>query len=121
MLLSFSLGIGMMPVTALAEDVTPAEEIVMEEAAEEIEETEETIEEEETETQTEETSEEATEETAEEKEKQIAIKVDDSTLLTTHFHEEISNGVLQLSVGSSTEGNEEELKEYKNKVIMSFL
>ena len=32
--------------------------------------------------------------------KQIAIKVDDSEILTTHFGEEISNGLLQLTLGS---------------------
>lgn len=47
-----------------------------------------------------------------EKVKEIAIKIDDSTLLTTHFDEEISNGVLQLSVGSSTSGTSEEMSEY---------
>lgn len=46
------------------------------------------------------TDEETGEETTTEKE--IAIKVDDSTLLTTHFDEEVSNGLLQLSVGSSS-------------------
>lgn len=34
--------------------------------------------------------------------KQIAINVDDSTLLTTYFDEEVSDGLLQLSVGSSS-------------------
>lgn len=46
------------------------------------------------------------------KTKEIAIKVDDSTLLTTYFDEEISNGILQLSVGSSTNSTQEELQEY---------
>ena len=46
------------------------------------------------------TNEETGEETTTKKE--IAIKVDDSTLLTTHFDEEVSNGLLQLSVGSSS-------------------
>lgn len=45
------------------------------------------------------TNEETGEETTTKKE--IAIKVDDSTLLKTHFSEEINNGILQLSVGSS--------------------
>lgn len=44
--------------------------------------------------------------------KEIAIKVDDSILLTTYFDEEISNGLLQLSVGSSSNSNQEELQEY---------
>lgn len=45
------------------------------------------------------TNEETGEETTTKKE--IAIKVDDSTILKTHFSEEINNGILQLSVGSS--------------------
>lgn len=57
-------------------------------------------------------TEETEEATTEEHTKEIAIKVDDSTLLTTHFDEEISNGILQLSVGSSTNSTNEELQEY---------
>lgn len=34
--------------------------------------------------------------------KEISIKIDDTALLSTHFDEEISNGLLQLSLGSST-------------------
>lgn len=49
--------------------------------------------------------------------KEIVIKVDDSTLLTTHFTEEISNGVLQLSVGSSSNSTSEELQEYYEQAI----
>lgn len=45
------------------------------------------------------------------KTKEIAIKIDDSTLLTTHFDTEITNGLLQLSVGSSNTSSTEELKE----------
>jgi len=64
-----------------------------------------------------ETEEVATEETENEKEaetvtKQIAIKIDGSTLLTTYFDTEISNGILQLSVGSSTNATNEEMQEY---------
>lgn len=44
--------------------------------------------------------------------KEIAIKIDDSTLLTTYFDEEVSNGLLQLSVGSSSSSTTEELQEY---------
>lgn len=44
--------------------------------------------------------------------KQIAIKVDNNTLLTTYFDEEVSNGLLQLSVGSSTNATSEELQDY---------
>lgn len=57
---------------------------------------------------------EAAEEVDEEQEettKEIAIKVDDSTLLTTHFDEEISNGLLQLSIGSSYNSSTESLQE----------
>lgn len=57
-------------------------------------------------------TEETEEATTEEHTKEIAIKVDDSTLLTTHFDEEISNGILQLSVGSSSNSTNEELQEY---------
>ncbi len=45
--------------------------------------------------------------------KEVAIKLDGSTLLTTYFDEEISNGVLQLSVGSSSSSTtQEDLQEY---------
>ena len=44
--------------------------------------------------------------------KEIAIKIDNSTLLTTYFDTEISNGVLQLSVGSSSNATTEEMQEY---------
>lgn len=43
--------------------------------------------------------------------KQITLKVDDGTLLSTHFDEEISNGLLQLSVGTSASSTPEELQE----------
>ena len=56
---------------------------------------------------------EETETTTQEKSaKEITIKIDDSELLSTHFDEEISNGILQLSVGSSTNSSTDELKEY---------
>ena len=44
--------------------------------------------------------------------KEISIKIDDTTLLSTYFSEQVSNGLLQLSVGSSTNSTTEELKEY---------
>ena len=44
--------------------------------------------------------------------KEISIKIDDTTLLSTHFSEQVTNGLLQLSVGSSTNSTTEELKEY---------
>lgn len=52
-------------------------------------------------------------ETGEEKTntKEIKITIDDSALLTTHFDKEISNGLLQLSVGSSSTSSVEELQE----------
>lgn len=54
--------------------------------------------------------EESTEETVA---KEIAIKIDDVTLLTTHFDEEVSNGLLQLSIGSSTSNTTaKEMQEY---------
>ena len=55
---------------------------------------------------------EETEENTETKTKEIAIKIDDTTLLTTHFDTEISNGILQLSVGSSSNATNEEMQEY---------
>lgn len=74
------------------------------------------VEQEETETTNEvESGEVATEETEDQEEtvtKEIAIKIDDTTLLTTYFDEEVSNGVLQLSVGSSTNATSEEMQEY---------
>lgn len=60
---------------------------------------------------------ETTEETTTENEdktttKKIILKVDDSTILTTYFDTEISNGLLQLSVGSSSTSTTEEMQEY---------
>ena len=71
-----------------------AEEVETEEV--ETEETEKTENEQETETVT----------------KQIALKIDGSTLITTYFDTEISNGTLQLSVGSSTNATNQEMQEY---------
>lgn len=53
------------------------------------------------------------EETGEEKttKKEITLKLDDTTILTTHFDEEIANGLLQLSVGSSSSNSTEELQD----------
>lgn len=50
----------------------------------------------------------STEESKDVKTKQVSIKIDDSTLLTTHFSEVIDNGVLQLTMGSAQ--NSEELQ-----------
>lgn len=57
----------------------------------------------------EEEGEEAKEETVT---KEISIKIDDTTLLSTYFSEQVTNGLLQLSVGSSTNSTTEELQEY---------
>lgn len=57
---------------------------------------------------------EATDETAqtsEETAKEITIKLNGQTVLTTYFQEEISNGVLQLSLGNSSNLTTEELKD----------
>lgn len=43
--------------------------------------------------------------------KEITIKIDDQELLTTHFDNEISNGILQLSFGTSSSLDAEELQE----------
>lgn len=43
--------------------------------------------------------------------KQISIKVDDSKILTTYFEEEVSNGLLQLTVGSSSSTSKSELQD----------
>jgi len=64
------------------------------------------------ETVSEETTTEETEKEQETTTKEIAIKIDDSTLLTTYFEEEVSNGILQLSVGSSANATSEEMQEY---------
>lgn len=56
----------------------------------------------------------ANEETGEEQtvKKQIALNIDGKALLTTYFDEEISNGILQISVGSSSSSaTSEELQE----------
>lgn len=42
--------------------------------------------------------------------KEITLKLDGETILTTHFDEEIANGILQLSVGSSSSSTAEELQ-----------
>ncbi len=55
---------------------------------------------------------EQTEETQETVTKEIALKLDDTTLLTTYFDNEITNGILQLSVGSSANATQEQLQEY---------
>ena len=52
-----------------------------------------------------------TEEENETEVKEIAINVDDTTLLTTYFNSEISNGMLQLSVASSANSTQEEMQE----------
>lgn len=72
------------------------------------------VEKEEDETSNEVATEETTDEESEQETeiKEIAIKIDDSTLLTTHFDTEISNGILQLSVGSSSNATTEEMQEY---------
>jgi len=43
--------------------------------------------------------------------KQIAINVEDTTLLTTYFNAEINNGILQLSVASSSSSTDQEMQE----------
>lgn len=69
------------------------------------------VEKEENEVANEVTSESVEEDKEETKAKEIAIKVDDSTLLTTHFDEQISNGLLQLTVGSSSNSTQKEMQE----------
>lgn len=44
--------------------------------------------------------------------KEITLKVDDLDILTTHFDQEVSNGILQLSLGTSTNSTTEELQDY---------
>lgn len=75
------------------------------------------VEKEETEVANETTNEVATEETVNEEKqetvtKKIAIKIDGSKLLTTYFDKEVSNGVLQLSVGTSENATAEDMQEY---------
>lgn len=57
---------------------------------------------------TKETNAETGEETT--KNKEITLKLDDGTILSTHFDEEVTNGVLQLSVGSSSSSSTEDLQ-----------
>lgn len=54
------------------------------------------------------TNEETGEETT--KNKEVTLKLDDGEILTTHFDEEVTNGVLQLSVGSSSSSSTEDLQ-----------
>lgn len=72
----------------------------------------ETVVEKEEETTNEVETEEAEENKTETITKEIAIKIDDTKLLTTHFDTEISNGILQLSVGSSSNSTSEDMQEY---------
>ena len=51
-----------------------------------------------------------TNEDGEEEDKNVVIKIDDSTLLSTTFEEEISNGTLPLTLGTAT--SNESLSEY---------
>ena len=46
---------------------------------------------------------ETTDEKGESTEKQVTLKIDDSTLLTTSFDEEIANGVIPINLGTSTD------------------
>lgn len=48
--------------------------------------------------------------------KQIAIKLDDSPILTTYFDKEVTNGILQLTMGSSST-TREEMQEYLLEAI----
>ena len=43
-----------------------------------------------------------TDEEGNETTKKITLKIDDTTLLSTYFEEEIANGIIQMSIGSST-------------------
>ena len=54
------------------------------------------------------TNEETGEETT--KNKEITLKLDGGAIITTHFEEEVTNGVLQLSVGSSSSSSVEEMQ-----------
>ncbi len=54
------------------------------------------------------TNEETGEETT--KNKEITLKLDGGAIITTHFEEEVTNGVLQLSVGSSSSSSAEEMQ-----------
>lgn len=45
------------------------------------------------------------------KSKEITMKLDGGAIITTHFAEEVTNGVLQLSVGSSSSSSVEEMQE----------
>lgn len=47
--------------------------------------------------------------------KQIAIKVEDTTLLTTYFNDEIKNGILQLQVASNQNSTADEMQEALNE------
>ena len=47
-----------------------------------------------------------TDEEGNENTKNISLKIDDTTLLTTYFESEISNGIIQMSIGTATTDNE---------------
>ena len=57
-------------------------------------------------------SEEEVEEKKETITKEISLMLDGEKILTTHFDQEVSNGILQLSLGMSTSKTVEELQEY---------
>ena len=59
------------------------------------------------------TGEEKQEETTEKKE--VVLELDGSTMLTTHFEKEISNGILQLSLGTNESTETEEIQDHLNK------
>ena len=59
------------------------------------------------------TGEEKQEETTEKKE--VTLMLDDSEMLTTHFEKEVSNGILQLSLGTNKTEETEEIQDHIKK------
>ena len=97
--------------TYTGEESTESDSLNTEEDTDTIEET----------TQNNKNSEENTEEDAEEtsstSKKQVSLVLDGETLLTTYFSEEITDGILQLSMGTSSSNPSEE--ELKNTLIQA--
>ena len=54
----------------------------------------------------------STDESGEEITKKVALKLDEQTLLSTYFGEELSQGILQITMGSSSNDEEEFLESY---------
>jgi len=65
------------------------------------------------------TESEEAEESAETEKKYISIVVDDTTIMSTYFAEEMTNGVLQIPVGENTSDYDEYMEHYNSAKVIS--